>query len=535
VIQRPAWEIGPWGPAAPATGTAPAGEDAHRSAQAAAAIATSLKRIDTSAPDHSRPPDSLRRVRRWLPISLLLGLAAAAPAAAAPLQVRGTHVVDGQGRTVILRGVNVVFKPPPYLPARDGPERTRFDARDVARLRAWGFNAIRLGITWKALMPAPGAVDRGYVNRLLAVARLAQRGGLYVLFDMHQDQWSERFEGNGAPDWATKDDGIAFSSLGPFPLNYFAPAVGRSFTNFYENRDGVRTRFVEAWAAVARAVRGNARVLGFDLFNEPSCELQVDPPCHVPPAADAYRRWLVPLYDQLIPAVRRADPTHPSAYEEGLQVNAGWPMLFGRAPLPRWPFPNVLLSHHVYCTSLVRPGVPCPVQERDAFAQAAAAARRNRVTPLLTEFGATDDVAALRRVADLADRHGEGWLYWQYKTYGDPTTAASAEPGGADAESLVDVTGRVKAAKLRVLSRAYPERISGTAAHWSYDDRTRQLRLSFVASRRADTVLALPVDLYPRGAGVEVLGGRGEAVTDVRNGFALIRAAGRVRVRVGPR
>jgi hypothetical protein len=93
----------------------------------------------------------------------------------------------------------------------------------------------------------------------------------------------------------------------------------------------------------------------------------------------------------------------------------------------------------------------------------------------------------------------------------------------------------VKAAKLRVLSRAYPERISGTAAHWSYDDRTRQLRLRFVASRRADTVLALPVDLYPRGAGVEVLGGRGEAVTDVRNGFALIRAAGRVRVRVGPR
>ncbi|MDQ6914689.1 MAG: hypothetical protein M3155_02635, partial [Actinomycetota bacterium] len=270
-------------------------------------------------------------------------------------------------------------------------------------------------------------------------------------------------------------------------------------------------------------------------FNEPSCELQVDPPCHVPPSAEAYRRWLAPLYGDLIPALRRADPTHPGAYEEGLQVNAGYPMLFGRAPLPRWPFPGALLSHHVYCTQLIRPGVPCPTQERDAFAEAAAAARRNRVAPLASEFGATDDLPTLRRVADLADAHGEGWLYWQYKTYGDPTTAASSDPGGPDAESIVDVAGRVKAAKLRLLSRAYPERISGSGARWSYDDRTAQLRLSYVASRRADTVLALPTALYPRGAGVEVLGGRGEAVTDVRAGFALIRAAGRVRVRVAPR
>jgi endoglycosylceramidase len=475
--------------------------------------------------------------RRVIAVALMLAAVglAAVPAGAAPLRVRGTHLVDGQGRAVVLHGVNVVYKPPPYLPRQGGPEATRFDARDVGRLRAWGFNAIRLGITWKALMPSPGVLATGYLRRVVALARVAERGGLYVLLDMHQDQWSERFEGNGAPDWATRDDGLAFRSLGRFPLNYFAPAVGRSFTSFYENRDGIRSRFAAAWGAVARRVRGDARVLGFDVFNEPSCEVQVDPPCHIPPSADAYARWLAPMYAQLIPALRRADPTHPSAYEEGLQVNAGYPMLFGRPPLPRWPFPGALLSHHVYCSTLLRPGVACPVQEREAFAQATAAARRNRVAPLTTEFGATDDLVSLRRVADLADAHGEGWLYWQYKTYGDPTTSAGSDPAGADAESIVDAGGRVKLAKLRVLSRAYPERISGSGARWSYDDRTRQLKLAYVASRRADTVLTLPTALYPRGAGVEVLGGRGEAVTDVRAGFALIRAAGRVRVRVAPR
>ena len=474
--------------------------------------------------------------RRALP-ALIAVAAVAAPAAApaAPLAVRGTHLVDRQGRTVVLHGVNVVFKPPPYLPRAGGPERTRFDARDVRRLRAWGFNAIRLGITWKALMPAPGVVDRRYLDRLLEVDRVAERGGLYVLLDMHQDVWSERFGGNGAPDWATLDDGIPFTPVGPFPFNYFAQAVGRSFTNFYENRGGVRTQFVRAWRAVARRLRGRSRTLGFDLFNEPSCELQMDPPCHIPPFPDAYRRWILPFYDQLIPALRRADPTHPSAYEEGLQVNAGDPMLIGRPPLPRWRFPGTILSHHVYCTPIVRPGVPCPRQEADAFGEARAAAIRNRVAPLVTEFGATDDLTVLRRVADLADRSGEGWLYWQYKTYGDPTTAASSEPGGADAESLVDAAGHVKAAKLGVLSRAYPERISGTGASWSYDDATRQLRLRYVASRRAATILILPRALYPRGAGVELLGGRGEASTEVLPGSARLRAAGRVTVRVAPR
>ena len=92
---------------------------------------------------------------------------------------------------------------------------------------------------WR-LLDGPGVVDRAYLRRLLAVARRAQRGGLYVLLDMHQDLWSERFQGNGAPDWATKDDGIPFTPVGPFPLNYFSQAVGRSFTSFYENRDGIR-------------------------------------------------------------------------------------------------------------------------------------------------------------------------------------------------------------------------------------------------------------------------------------------------------
>jgi endoglycosylceramidase len=475
----------------------------------------------------------LSRVHGRAALALLVAfLAAAVPAQAAdPLRVKGGRLVDDRGRTVVLHGVNVVFKRPPYLP-HGTAERTSFTARDARRLRSWGFNTVRLGMSWKGLMPTPGVVDRAYVARLLAITRLLDREGLYYLLDMHQDLWSERFEGNGAPDWATKDDGIPFSSLGGFPLNYASQAVGRSFTNFYENRDGIRDQYRRAWEAVARAVRGKPYALGFDLMNEPSCELQVDPPCHIPPFAEAYSRWLLPFYDDLIPALRRADPTHPSFYEEGVTVNFGYPMLIGRAPLPAWRHRGAVLSHHVYCSTAFR-AVPCSQQEPDAFREARESAGRNGVAPLLTEFGATNDVSILRRIVNLADRNREGWQYWQYKTYDDPTTQSSSEPGGADAESIVSQAGRVKPAKLRVLGRAFPSRIAGSGATWSYDDRTGRFRMSWSASPRSDTIVEIPRFRFGRDPKVSRSGGVRTAAA--RAGVLTVRASGRSAISVSPR
>ncbi len=464
-------------------------------------------------------------LRRAALVVLLASLAAAASAQAAtkPLKVRGGALVDSQGRTVILHGVNVVYKRSPYLPFGKGA-RDSFNAKDVARLRSWGFNTVRLGLSWKALMPTPGVVDQGYLKRVLAITRLMEDEGIYYLLDMHQDLWSERFEGNGAPDWATKDDGIPFTSLGGFPNNYLSQAVGRSFTNFYANRDGIRDQYKRTWEAVARAVKGKPHALGFDLINEPVCELQVNPPCHIPPDPEAYSRWILPFYDDLIPALHAADPTHPSFYEEGVTVNFGYPMLIGRSPLPAWKHRGAALSHHVYCSTLFR-DVPCSQQEPDAFNEARGAARRNGAAPLLTEFGATDDLGVLRRITGLADRYGEGWQYWQYKTYGDPTTQSSSEAGGSDAESIVSAAGRVKTAKLRVLARIYPAVIAGTAAKWAYDDRTGRFHMSWVARKGSTTTIAVPTVVHVRPPVV-----RGtKNVEEFRGGFN-VRGSGRVSI-----
>ena len=99
-------------------------------------------------------------MRALLLLAALLALPASA--AAAPLKVEDGRLVDGRGRTVVLHGVNVAYKVAPYHP-NGGAERTSFDREDVARLRSWGMNTIRLGVTWKALEPSPGRIDEAYL------------------------------------------------------------------------------------------------------------------------------------------------------------------------------------------------------------------------------------------------------------------------------------------------------------------------------------------------------------------------------------
>ena len=86
----------------------------------------------------------------------LLAAAAGAPAALAapalPLGHAGRWTTDVQGRVVILHGYNMVYKRPPYDPTAVG-----FGDDDAAFLAAEGYDAVRVGIIYKAVAPTPGA------------------------------------------------------------------------------------------------------------------------------------------------------------------------------------------------------------------------------------------------------------------------------------------------------------------------------------------------------------------------------------------
>ncbi len=443
-----------------------------------------------------------------LTAALTLTAGAGAASALDPLTLRDGRLTDGQGRQVVLHGINVHHKRAPFLPHDGGGVRTSFTEAEAARLRRWGWNTIRLAFSMEGLLPVRGELDRGYLRRYVAMVRMAARHGQYVLVDFHQDELSPKYAGNGMPAWMADDDGLPFLGSAGHPNDYFVqPAVGRAFLNFFRDSEGQRTEFVRAFAALARALRDEPGVLGYDLFNEPSCELGAGtgyarPELELSNEPRAAEICLRPLYDQLVPALRRADPNHPVFYEDFINTAWGYvPYGVGEPPNRPWPFRHTGLSFHVYCPHPLRAQTPCPEHERDAFARAMANARRNRAWPLLTEFGAVDELAPTARALEHADRRGLSWQFWSLKTWDDPHPGFGPDSLDPDADgfSVVDKRGRVKQGKLRLLARAYPERIAGSGAAWSFDPRTRRFAMTWRPDRRHATVVSLPRTVHDRG------------------------------------
>jgi endoglycosylceramidase len=468
----------------------------------------------------------------------------AAPAAALdPLTLRGGKLKDRDGRNVVLHGINVHYKVAPYLPHDGGGVRTSFTEREARRLRDWGWNTVRLAFSMEGLMPERGKVDRDYVRRYVEMTRMAARNGQYVLVDMHQDEFSSKYRGNGFPAWAADDDGIPFATSSGHPNDYAQPAVQRAFRNFFRDSEGQRTEFVKAFAELARALRDEPGVLGYDTLNEPSCEF--DPETGYGNPGDQFSNdpraagvCLQPLYEQLVPALRAADPNHPVFYEDFFNTAWGFvPYGVGEPPNAPWPFRDTGLSFHVYCPHPLHSERSCDELEREAFERARANARRNRAWPLMTEFGAIDDMAPARRQLEYADANALSWQFWALKTYDDPHPGFNADSLNPEADgfSLVAKDGTVKDYKLRLLARVYPQRVAGTAARWSFDPERREFRMTWKPSRRRPTVLSVPRGVhYAKGYRVKAKGLRVVG----RSGKSVLRVIGTRRsaeLRISPR
>ena len=57
-------------------------------------------------------------------------------------------------------------------------------------MRALGFNVVRLVLNWSQLEPTAGTYSATYLNRVAQVVGWARQQGIYVILDMHQDQYS---------------------------------------------------------------------------------------------------------------------------------------------------------------------------------------------------------------------------------------------------------------------------------------------------------------------------------------------------------
>jgi hypothetical protein len=236
------------------------------------------------------------------------------------ITVCNARIVDEYGRTLMLRGVNLGGSSKvPSTP--DGATRIRegfLDHRRVsfvgrpfpleeadehyARLREWGLTFVRFVITWEAVEHGgPGIYDQQYLDYLYAVIAKANRHGISVFIDPHQDVWSRWCGGDGAPGWTLEAAGFDLSHLDEtgaavthqglgdplpamiWPTNSGKLAAATMFTLFFAgNVFAPRTRvngepaqeylqrhYIAAVCAVAARLKDLSNVVGYGTMNEP--------------------------------------------------------------------------------------------------------------------------------------------------------------------------------------------------------------------------------------------------------------------------
>ncbi|MCB1143838.1 MAG: cellulase family glycosylhydrolase [Leptospiraceae bacterium] len=233
------------------------------------------------------------------------------------------HFAEKDGKIVLLRGVNLSGSSKlPYKPdgntALDQTQSFQ-DHRNVSfvgrpfpleeadvhfsRMKKWGINLLRLLTPWEAVEHSgPGIYDEEYIEYIGRIVEMADKYGMYVFLDPHQDVWSRFTGGDGAPGWTLEATGMDVIKIpqGDFavlqhvqgerykqmswPLNYAKYPTATMFTLFFGGnvyaprkmigdesiQDYLQSHYIAAMCKLAVRVSKLKNVIGFDSLNEPS-------------------------------------------------------------------------------------------------------------------------------------------------------------------------------------------------------------------------------------------------------------------------
>jgi endoglycosylceramidase len=375
-------------------------------------------------------------------------LAARAPARRRPpdLRIAGRRFVDSDGRTVLLRGLNLgaSAKVPPFLPLVD---LARLDA-----LPALGVDVVRVPFIWEAYEPERERYNEDYLAAFTVVVDAAWARGLFVIVDLHQDAFARVLAGgcgDGFPRWAIPPELAAAQPHNDARCAYWGidtltdVEVEHAFHAFYADRGGVRTRYLMLLQRVVAHFVDHAGVIGYDLMNEPG---------------GSERAEVAPFYADAGAAVHAVDPdallfVEPRAAAVSLAISAG--------DLPRPSLPNLVFAPHFYDAGLNLflswTGDRRLVQRAFALLEHRAAAWQ--VPLFLGEFGAPapavrsgDFVSAVWTELDRLLASGAQW------GYSSAWTPLGKDGWNREDFSIVDGEGRLRR---NFVLRPHPQRVAG--------------------------------------------------------------------------
>jgi endo-1,4-beta-mannosidase len=181
-----------------------------------------------------------------------------------------------------------------YWPARTGMRWwTEFDVAELAAdfelIKAYGFDSLRIFLTWEAFQPSALHIDGTMIARLVSTLNAARHAGLSVIPTLFMGHMSGV---NWIPPWAlgnaAGDDRFRVVSEGR--------VTGSRLANWFSDDSILRAQYALAFA-LAGALSGHEALWAWDLGNENSN-------CVVPANKREGREWLLRMTE----AVRGADP-----------------------------------------------------------------------------------------------------------------------------------------------------------------------------------------------------------------------------------
>ncbi len=364
------------------------------------------------------------------------------------LSARNGKIVDSSGRTVLLRG----FNDDALLQNGDSSSPPAFTGRDAALMEAEGFDVVRLPISWSLLEPSHGRFSESYLKEISAVVALCSRHHLYVVLDMHTEDFGVGFGGSGAPAWlyVAGVPNLELPGLSAAWKRHVSPAVNAALAYFWLEPDW-QALYWRAWEVVAGEFRGNSVVAGYDLYNEPH-------PFPLPPAIfDTHILW--PFYATGIRDLARVDPNHLFIVEGDL---------FGGLPTAVRPVAtrNLVYSTHLYSGSLLPPNfqgntAPLRAELQQALDQAGQLPAAYWAGELGIDHQRPLAVAWARAEIALSNRYLTGWSWWQWDDSGGWGVRNGAGPPDG--------------AWLHVLAQPFVRSSPGTLANLHFDPETDTL------------------------------------------------------------
>jgi endoglycosylceramidase len=372
------------------------------------------------------------------------------------------QILDSHGRQVLLRGVNLTglrddyvangSLQPPYpetpsayqdgqCPAWDlGVYMAPVCQADAGQLAGFGYDVVRLTVSWSLLEPRPGKINRAYIDRIAQVVGWLRSAGIYTVIDMHQDAWSKYLytsagttcppptdpiggfhEADGAPAWASAHLLPVCAVHGVRDLD---PAVQEDFQHLYSDLPGpdgtgLQEHYAAVVAALAARFANDPAVAGYELLNEP------EPGYVAPGAMDATE--LFPFYAKVIATVRARVPGFRQLFF--IEPDITRDILDRSVVLGPWSayssYRNVVYAPHIY-TGVFTLNAELGLSQLDplfppsgGYDSAASDARSLGLPLWVGEFGnAVDqDETLLRSQYSNQDRLGVGGALWYWKGF----------------------------------------------------------------------------------------------------------------------